>query len=795
MTPNTAPYQADTEITMLSPIVPAFTLSQNGTSKVEKVVPEVLFITSFPPRECGIATYSQDLVNALNDQFENTFTASICALESATEQHIYSQRPKYILNTDVRNSFKKTAFYINRDDNIKLVVMQHEFGFFAEKEEAFRFLFNSISKPIVFVFHTILPASSEELRSKVQDMASIASALIVMTQHAATLLVKDYGIAAHKITVIPHGTHLTPPANRNLLKQKHQLATRKVLSTFGLLGPSKSIETSLEALLSVIKKQPNVLFLVLGKTHPTLVKHEGEQYRTMLETKVAELGIGDHVRFVNEYLELPTLLEYLQLSDIYLFTSKDPHQAVSGTLSYAVSCGCPVISTPIPHAKEVLNSNNGVLIDFENAEQLSIAILSLLGNDRLREELSYNSLHKMAATSWQNSAIAHTLLFELLTVDAFRINYRVPPIDLAHVKNMTTDVGMIQFAKIASPDLNSGYTLDDNARALIAVCMHYELYGDEGDLLLIETYLNFMMYCQQSNGLFFNYVNKHKEYTQENFSENLEDSHGRAIWALGYVISLQNVLPIGLVETARSVLEEVLPHVSNIYSTRAMAFIIKGLHYQNEVDNMHLIRAFGERMVQMYKHEKTEGWHWFENYLTYGNSLLPEALMCAYLSTHDHTYLAIAKESFDFLLSKIFVDNKISVISNKGWHIKDNADENVVGGEQPIDVAYTILALAKFYFVLRKDEYRKKLTVAFNWFLGNNHLHQIVYNPATGGCFDGVEEHNVNLNQGAESTLSYLLARLTVEEVKIFDEILASQRSTLPAMRELESQLLLVVEA
>jgi glycosyltransferase involved in cell wall biosynthesis len=742
-------------------------------------IPEILFITSFPPRECGIATYSQDLVDALNNQFENSFTCTICALESETEQHIYRQQPKHILNTDCRNSFIKTAFQINKDENIKLVVMQHEFGFFAKNEIEYKLFFDSISKPIVFAFHTVLPNPNEALSVKVKDMAAIASSIIVMTTSAANILISEYDVPAYKISVIPHGTHLVPPLDRKKLKHHYALSHRKVLSTFGLLGSSKNIETTLDALPTVIKSHPEALFLVLGKTHPSIVKNEGEKYRNMLEEKVIALNIENHVRFVNEYLQLPILLEYLQLSDIYLFTSKDPNQAVSGTFSYAVSCGCPVISTPIPHAKEVLDNNNGIIFDFENSTQLSKAIISLLDNEELRTEISSNSFHKMASTAWQNSAIAHALLFEKLTANTFKLKYRVSSFNLSHIQKMTTNFGMIQFAKIANPDIHSGYTLDDNARALISICQHYEMFQNKNDLALINTYVEFIKYCLQPNGVFLNYINEQKEFTPQNYSENLDDSKGRAIWALGYVSSLKNVLPINLTNEAVHLLNKALPHVDKIHSTRAMAFIIKGLHYQNKQENLHLLQMFANRLMQMYKHEKTNEWHWFENYLTYGNSLLPEAMLCAYLSTNNDEYKSVAKESFGFLLSKIFVDGKIKVISNKGWHIKDKITETSIGGEQPIDVAYTIMALEKFYNAFKKEEYKLKSIIAFSWFLGNNHLHQIVYNPCTGGCYDGVEENNVNLNQGAESTISYLMARSSIERIVAFDKNLKHYRDSI----------------
>ncbi len=731
----------------------------------QKVLPEVLFVTSFPPRECGIATYSQDLVKALMDQFENSFNSSICALETETDQYIYTQKPKYLLNTNEPNSYLKTAFKINGDDHVKIVVFQHEFGFYAHQENGFKQLYNQISKPIVFVFHTVLPHPNHELKTKVRDMAKVAASIIVMTESAAKILMEDYDLSSTKIKVIPHGTHLVAPLDRKKVKKQYDLSHRKVLSTFGLLSSSKSIETTLNALPEVIKVYPEVIFLILGKTHPTIVQQEGEKYREMLEAKVTELKLQNNVRFVNEYLKLPILLDYLQLTNIYLFTSKDPNQAVSGTFSYAVSCGCPVISTPIPHAREVLDNKNGIIVDFENSQQLSDAIILLLDNKELRTEISSNSLHKMASTAWQNSAISHTLLFSELIKKDFQIHYKVPEINLKHVKNMTTNFGMIQFSKMAIPDLESGYTLDDNARALIAICQHYELRKEASDFVLMHTYLQFIKFCLRPNGMFLNYVNEQGLFTSANFSENLEDSNGRAIWALGYVVSLKKILPRNLTTEAENILERALPFIENTHSTRSMAFIIKGLHFQNRAKNRLLLQTFAQRLVQMYKHEKTEDWHWFESYLTYGNSLLPDALLCAYLTTNNPEYKSIALESFDFLLSKIFVNGKIKVISNKGWHMKGSNLETPIGGEQPIDVAYTILALEKFYSVFKTADYKIKISNAFNWFLGDNHLNQIVYNPCTGGCYDGIEEHNVNLNQGAESTLSYLLARLAHERV------------------------------
>jgi hypothetical protein len=591
-----------------------------------------------------------------------------------------------------------------------------------------------------------------------------------MTQSSGQILENQYHIAKEKVTIIPHGTHLVPHAEKAILKRKFGISGRKVLSTFGLLSSGKSIETTLDALPKIVALFPETLFLIIGKTHPSVVKVEGESYRKLLEEKVEALHLQPNVRFINHFLPLPDLLEYLQLSDIYLFTSKNPNQAVSGTFSYAISCGCPVVSTPIPHALEVLGEDSGIFIDFENPVQLAAAVINLLNNPQLRTDIGSNSLHKMASTAWENSAVAHALLFEKVAKEPIDLHYSLPAINLDHIKKMTTPFAMIQFSKINHPDLNSGFTLDDNARAMVALCQHFELTGDQESLKYITLYFKFIQFCLQVDGNFLNYVDDRKNFTYQNYTTNLEDSNGRAIWALGFLVSIADLLPPRLAIEASGTLFNALENVKKIHSTRAMAFIIKGLYYSNlkkkNPKDLDIIRQFADRLVQMYRHETDGKWNWFESYMTYANSILPEALLCAWLATGELTYKAIAKSSFDFLLSKIFTQGQIRVISNQKWFRKgDEIDHEETGGEQPIDVAYTVMALEKFNEVFPDVNYKKKMETAFNWFLGNNHLHQIIYNPRTGGCYDGLEKWNVNLNQGAESTVSYLMARLTIEKL------------------------------
>jgi glycosyltransferase involved in cell wall biosynthesis len=735
-----------------------------------KQKPEILMISTFPPKQCGIATYSQDLVRTLRNKFKNTFKITVAALENKNEQHQYSESVKYILRTDIKSSYQRLSQTCNQNPAIELIVLQHEFGLFKDNETDFLDFFKSLKKPILIALHTVLPNPDFQTLSLMDKMSSAAAGFIVMTNTSARLLEKTYKIDRDKITVIAHGTHLVKYEDKKILKQKYDVLGYKILSTFGLLSCGKSIETTLYALPEIIKHEPKTLFLIIGKTHPCVVKNEGEKYREFLAEKITSLQLENHVKFINNYLPLEILLEYLQLTDIYLFTSSDPNQAVSGTFSYAMNCGCPVISTPIPHAEEVIQDGTGVIIDFGNPDRLSAEVIRLLKNADVRENMSLNGIHKLAPTAWENSAIAHALLFKKIITDKTILRYKKPKVNLSHIKKITTPFGMLQFCVLNKPDLNSGYTLDDNARALIAVCQHYQLKKESSDLSLISVYYNFIKFCQQQDGSFLNYVNIREEFTNQN-NENLQDSNGRAIWALGFMISLGKLLPAALQLDAIKTINKAIATAEFNYATRATAFTIKGLYYYNKVnpqnDNLSLIKTLANRLVQMYRHERKPNWRWFESYLTYANSSIPEAMLCAYKATGDLIYESIAKESFDFLLANTFTKDSITVISNKGWLYKnDRISKRNIGGQQPVDVGYTILALARFKNHFKNFGYGKKIKIAFSWFLGSNHLNRIIYNPFTGGCYDGLEENCINLNQGAESTISYLMARLTLQELK-----------------------------
>lgn len=727
---------------------------------------ELLIITSFPPRKCGIATYSQDLIKAIEDKYGDSFTIKVCALQKRDSTLKYPPEVNYFLKTALREDYRRLATAINEDQAIKIIYLQHEFGLFGGDYGDYLLDFlEAVNKPVITTFHTVLHNPSEERKAVIQKITDLSSKIIVMTNLSAKILKNEYLVADEKLKIIPHGTHLIEPWHLNA-KEPIPFKNKIIISTFGLISAGKGIETALDALPAIVAKFPNVLYLIIGKTHPEVLKNEGEIYRDYLHKKVKDLKLDTNVLFINKYLELDVLLEYLQRTDLYFFTSKDPQQAVSGTLVYALSAGCPVISTPIPHSLEMLDGA-GINFDFGNASQLAAAAILVLSNPEMMEEMQLNALHRISPTAWQNAAIAHISLAQtLLQEDDFLLHYKIPSINLQHINRMTTDFGMFQFAKVASPDLVSGYTIDDNARALIAVAKHFELTGKFSDLPLITTYLKFILFCQQEDGSFLNYVTSDHQFFDKNKDENLEDSNGRAIWALGEFLSLKQLLDFNLQTQVENAFQKAIGPIQHLQSPRAISFCIKGLYFYYQFKKqdtiLQLITQLADNLVSKYRGVSGEDWHWYEDYLTYANAVIPEAMLMAGACTKSKLFTDIAHKTFNFLLDMTFEDQQIQVISNRGWHQKGE-DKNHFG-EQPIEIAYTILALDTFYKSTANEAYLSKIAIAFNWFLGKNHLNQIIYNPITGGCYDGLEEHQVNLNQGAESTISYLLARLVVEK-------------------------------
>ena len=729
---------------------------------------KMLIVSSYPPRECGLATFSNDVLNSVKKVFGNTLPIEVCALQNNKQQFNYGDEVKYTISSSSVDDYRLVAEQINERNDIGLVCIQHEFGLHGgDYGDYFLVFLLALNKPIMTVFHTVLPDPDEKRRKVVQAIVDLSNRIVVLTNKSQEILINQYGSQKSKINVIPHGTHTVLWEQKELLKNKYHFYDKIVMSNFGLISENKNIETVLHALPEIVAKHPEVIYMIIGKTHPEIIKREGEKYRHKLMSIVQEYQLENNVIFINEFLELKQLLEYLTLSDIYLFSSKDRNQAVSGTFAYALSCGCAVISTPIPHAIEAFQDGNGILLkEFDNSMEFQKAILELVENKEKRIAMGRNAYSLSNATTWENIAIKYGLLFGELTNKEEDLRFNFPPIKLDHIKELTTDYGMLQFSKFSEPDRDSGYTLDDNARALIDMVMYYSHYQDDETLRLADIYLNFMEDIQREDGFFNNYKDFECQLTAQNLEVNLEDANGRALWSLGYVISNKQILPIDFVIRAENCWAKAFVRIYKISSPRAIAYTLKGLYYYYSVHPKESVRVYieqlADRLLELYNINSEEYWCWYEDYMTYVNNVLPEAMMFSFLATGEPKYLKIATITFDFLLSHYFMKGQLKVISNRGWFKKQN--ERFFYGEQPIEVATTIITLDLFYQVTGNVKYKDQLEVAFNWFLGNNHLKQIMYNPENGASYDGLEDKTVNINQGAESTLCFFKAQLIMEK-------------------------------
>ncbi|MFA4992254.1 MAG: glycosyltransferase, partial [Candidatus Omnitrophota bacterium] len=552
------------------------------------------------------------------------------------------------------------------------------------------------------------------------------------------------------------------------------------LLTFGFLNRGKGLEHVIEALPKVVKAYPDLIYVILGVTHPNVLKEEGENYRNFLVQKIHDLKLSSHVNFYNEYVSLDELLHFLRAADIYIATSLNPNQAVSGTLSYALGSGRPVISTPFAQARELITSETGILVNFRDPDSYAEAIMRLLKDPSMREQLGKNAYFRTRNMTWENVALEYSKLFSRCSGDIAEVSRRkkIPRVNLSHMFRLTDDFGIMQFAKLSSPDISSGYTLDDNARALIAACACYGGLGkalkapypdkQKSELLRrIEAYLRFIEFVLGEDRVFCNYVKSDRSIDVElNKKDSLDDANGRALWALA-AAAAADCLPDSVRDKTLFLLKKRIEKYRMLESPRSIAFCAKGvsllLKKTREIEGKDLkemLVAHCDRLVSFYRGASSEEWQWFENYLTYSNAVLPEALILGHVYTGNREYLDTGVRTLDFLIGKTFVSGIYAPIGQDGWHHKDG--ERRYFDQQPEDVSAMVCALATAYSITKKDHYKRLMHEAFNWFLGDNSLKQVVYDRTTGGCYDGVGEGYINLNQGAESTTSYLLARLAI---------------------------------
>jgi len=729
----------------------------------------IVYVSTFPPRECGIATFTQDLMNSFDEMYNPCEEAKIVAMNfDKTSQYSYDKKKViFQISQPDEESYIKAAQYLNNLNQVALVNVQHEFGIFGGSYGSHLLVFlRELKKPVVITFHTVLPTPNKELHDIVFAINNHICGIIVMTQSSKNILIKDYSIDSDKISVIPHGIHPVPFTDSK--KAKHDLGYSKniTISTFGLLSKGKGIEYGIEAMASVVKKFPNAVYLIIGATHPVILKNEGEIYRNTLVKKVHNLKLENNVFFYNRYLEINELLNFLEATDIYLALPQDPNQAVSGTLSYALGSGKPVVSTSFAQAKEDVTDEVGILVDFKDIKQIETALLTLIADTEKCKNMAKNAYFRTRGRTWRNVILAYMSEYIRIVPSLGDVEKNIPRIKPSHIFELTDDFGMIQFAQMTKPDPSSGYTTDDNAQALIAMVIYYEKFRKKRVLPLIQTYIRFLEYVEQKNGGFHNYVDVEKKIpNDQHIKENLETTSARTMFALA-----KTVVSINLPEAIRKMAVALfIRHIhigEKMTSPRSIAYFIKALVTWNiaypSLDIQLYVEQLAEKLVVMFENNSSPDWKWFEDILAYSNALMPDALVDAYTLVKKEKYLSIARQSLDFLIGYSFEENICVPVGQNGW-LKRGQEKHRYD-QQPEEVSVLVFALKSMYRITGEEKYNKMRRNAFNWFLGNNTLRQVVYNQATGGCYDGVGEKEINLNQGAESTIMYLLARLSFEE-------------------------------
>jgi len=636
--------------------------------------------------------------------------------------------------------------------------------FGGDQGEYLIFFLELLKKPCVVTMHTTLPRPEEKMKKITKTISEKCDAIVVMNHTAKNILHEIYGVKKNKIHLIPHGVFHVPFPSKTKAKKSLNLNDRFVISTFGMISRDKGIEYAIQALPEVVKQHPNILYLVIGATHPLILKREGEKYRNRLIKMVNQLGLEEYVKFYNRYLEEWEITEFLKATDIYIYPMLSKEQASSGSLSDAMSCACPTIATASQYAQSVINRERGTLVRFRNSNDIKKALLEMIADKKMRKEMSKNTYFYTRHMTWQNVSLSYFNLFNNFAKIVPKKKDKILPVDIRYIKNLSDKFGIIQFANHTKPDPHSGYCLDDNARALIGFTELYAKKKKQSVLDSIEIYLNFIKFVQKKNGRFHNFVSYQKTFIDQTESE---DSFGRAIWALGFLLS-RDYIPENFKKQANTILKKALKWADELESLRAISFAAIGLSHVAEKETneqlVNIINDLAGKLIKHYREHTGDDWRWFEDCLTYSNYKLPEALFRAYIVTRNKTYLEIAIKTLDFLSGVTFEKPEyFSPIGQDGWYFRNG--KRAYFDQQPEDASSAVETLVAAYQITKNKKYQNQAKLAFEWFLGKNHLNQMVYDEATGGCYDGLGRFSLNFNQGAESTLSYFLARLAIKNV------------------------------
>jgi len=737
---------------------------------------KIAYISTYPPRECGIATFNQNLRRAINVNFPGrealnpgSFVVALNDSESIREYE-YPNEVKYIIRQNHQKDYIRAANYINTSD-ADVCVLEHEFGIYGGECGIYILpLINRLEKPLISILHTVLKDPGYVQRIIIREIAEQSSKIIVMSKRAVEFLTGIYDIPAEKIQIIEHGVPDVEASIENPVKNLSQFKNHRVLLTFGLLSRNKGLETVIRALPKIVEIHPDVMYVVLGNTHPGVIKNSGEEYRDHLKTIATQLNVSKHLSFINKFVSEEELVNYLTAAEIYVTPYLNEAQITSGTLSYAVGAGAAVVSTPYWHATELLANNRGRLFDFKNAEALAEIINELLDQELVLNELKENAYQYGLHLRWpvigaefikvaQEACANHDFRDRILKNSIVDPEI-MPKFSLTHVLRLTDDTGIVQHAKYGIPNLKEGYCLDDNARALIMALMAYQRSKSKEAFELLPIYLSFIHYMQTDDGNFRNFLSFNRQYLDEVGSE---DSFGRTIWALGYLIGC--AASNSYREFALELFHRSFPHFKALKHLRGMANTIIGVSLYLQVvpgdeGMLNELNRLTQPLLEAYENNQSEDWQWFEEKMTYDNAILPLALLHSCEITGNERTREVALKAMAFLDKLTLSNGYLSPVGNDGWYYRGGAFPTF--DQQAIETMAMVLMHFQAYKIFRTPQYIEKMFLSYKWFLGENTLRAPLYDHETKGCCDGLLPAGINRNQGAESTLAYLISHLTV---------------------------------
>ncbi|NOZ27922.1 MAG: glycosyltransferase [Chloroflexi bacterium] len=751
----------------------------------ESSIRRVAFIGNYLPRQCGIATFTTDLCESIAARYPET-TCFAVPVNDTEEGYDYPPRVRFELQENDLTSYRRAADFLNIN-NVDLVCLQHEYGIFGGPAGSHILaLLRELRMPVVTTLHTILREPDRNQRRVLEEIARLSDRLVVMSERSREFLQTIYGVPEEKIDLIPHGIPDVPFVDPNFYKDQFGVEGQLVLLTFGLLSPNKGIENVIKALPAILTRYPNVVYIVLGATHPHVRRREGETYRLALQRLARALGVGKNVIFHNRFVSLEELIEFIGAADIYITPYLNREQIVSGTLAYTVGAGKAVISTPYWYAEELLADGRGLLVPFDDSEAIAEQVLYLLDNEAERHAMRKRAYLFGREMIWPTVAQRYMESFERVREErahaprpAFvprtldKLPSELPILKLDHLRRLTDDTGILQHATFVVPNYHEGYTTDDNARALMVIALLEEL----GESAFTDTrglasrYLAFLWYAfNPENGRFRNFLSYDRRWLEEVGSE---DSHGRALWGLGTV--LRRSRREGVKALTGRLFNVALPAVLTFQSPRSWAFALIGIHeYLKEFAGDRAALTAREelsgRLLKLYQANSSEEWPWFEDTLTYCNAKLPHALLLSGREMGREDMLNVGLKTLSWLVEIQKADEGHFVpIGNAGFYPREG--ERARFDQQPIEAHATVSACLAAYRITGDEKWQHEALCAFEWFLGRNDLGLPLYDPTTGGCRDGLQPDRLNQNQGAESTLAFLLSLL---EMRLAEHIIGN---------------------